>query len=152
MLKVHGTCVQVHEGGVLLTGPSGSGKSDLALRLIDGGALLVGDDLVAVSASEQTPERLIVRTAQDRLAGLLEVRGLGIMRVPAVESAVLDLVIQMVTADAVERLPGPEWMTMLGRSVACLRLAPFEASAAAKVRLAAATARAGALWWSPDWP
>src|ERR687898_3364772 len=73
---LHATCVELSGTGVVLLGASGCGKSDLALRLIDRGARLVADDLVTV---ERHGRRLIAR-APEAIAGLMEVRGLGIMR------------------------------------------------------------------------
>ena len=74
--QVHGTCIAIDGAGVLLRGPSGCGKSDLALRLIDGGAVLVADDRVSLEARAGD----LVASAPDALAGLLEVRGVGIER------------------------------------------------------------------------
>ncbi|HEV8027008.1 MAG TPA: HPr kinase/phosphatase C-terminal domain-containing protein [Stellaceae bacterium] len=132
MIRVHGTSVVLGGDGVLLRGPSGSGKSDLALRLIDQGARLVADD--------QTELRFIggaLRlSAPSTIAGQIEVRGVGILRVDSVKSAPLRLVVDLVANDAVERLPEPLTCEFLGCRVPRLRLAPFEASAAAKLRLA----------------
>ena len=132
MIRVHGTSVVLGGDGILLRGPSGSGKSDLALRLIDQGARLVADD--------QTELRLIggaLRiSAPATIAGRLEVRGVGILSVPSVKSAPLRLVVDLVAGDALERLPEPETCELLGCRVARLALAPFEASAAAKLRVA----------------
>ncbi len=139
MALLHGTCIEVRGTGVLVRGPSGSGKSDLALRLIDRGARLVADDQVEVTASG---DRLIA-AAPEALAGMLEVRGLGIVAVETVASARLDLVVDLVAAEQVERMPKDEPVTIEGIAVALLRLAPFQASAAAKVRLAVRDARAG---------
>jgi len=74
MLRIHGTCVALSGLGVLLRGPSGSGKSDLALRLIDGGAKLVADDQVELALD--AAGRVMAR-APATLSGLLEVRGIG---------------------------------------------------------------------------
>ena len=136
MEQVHATCVDIGGTGVLLRGPSGSGKSDLALRLIDGGARLVADD-----RAELTVEggRVVV-TAAPEIAGLFEVRGQGVRRLPCIERAVLGLVVDLVPAREVERLPEAARCEILGLTLALLRLAPFEASAAAKVRLAAGDA------------
>ena|SRR5919197_331819 len=131
-LLVHGTCVAVDGRGVLLRGPPGAGKSDLALRLIDGGALLVADDQTRIAADGDR----LVASAPPTIAGRIEVRGLGIVEAPGVASAPLGLVIDLVAAGEVERLPPPRTCTLLGRSLPCLALAPFEASAAAKVRIA----------------
>jgi serine kinase of HPr protein (carbohydrate metabolism regulator) len=132
MTLVHATCVVMDGAGVLLRGPPGSGKSDLALRLIDGGAALVADDQVSL-----TPEdgRLIARPP-DTIAGRMEVRGVGIETVAAVERATVALVIDLVPPDQVDRLPAPACCRLLGVSLPRFALAPFEASAPAKVRVA----------------
>jgi HPr kinase/phosphorylase len=133
---VQATCVVVDGLGVLLRGPSGSGKSELALQLIDGGARLVADDGVEL---RRQGERLFARlppTAPDSVRGRIEVRGLGILPAPSVAEAPLDLVIDLVAADAVERLPEPMTAELLGVALPLLRLSAQEPSAAAKVRLA----------------
>jgi len=133
MTQVHGTCVEVAGIGVLLRGAEGSGKSDLALRLIDGGARLVGDDRIDLRAGDGG----LWASAPAALAGQLEVRGMGIMTVPAVAAARLGLVCDLVSATPIERLPRRETVEIDGVSLARLSIAPFEVSAAAKVRLAA---------------
>ncbi len=132
MDTVHGTTVAIDGAGVLLRGPSGSGKSDLALRLIDGGAKLVADDRTALRRCDEG----LVASAPDAIAGRLEVRGLGVVRLPALERVALSLVVDLVEAAAIERLPEADVADLLGVAVPRLRLAPFEPSAAAKVRLA----------------
>jgi HPr kinase/phosphorylase len=132
MIRVHGTSVALGGDGILLRGPSGSGKSDLALRLIDGGARLVSDD--------QTELRIfgeeLRMSAPPSIAGRLEVRGVGILRVPSVTSAPLRLVVDLVPASVIERLPEPRCCEILGRSFRVLGLWSFEASAPAKLRAA----------------
>lgn len=132
MTLVHGTCVAIQGRGVLLRGPSGGGKSDLALRLIDGGALLVADDQTRLERHGQS----LIASPPETIAGMLEVRGLGLVRLPYLERVPLDLVIDLVTPSEVERLPEPNALELLGLAIRHLRLAPLEASAAAKVRLA----------------
>ncbi len=122
--------------GVLLRGTPGSGKSDLALRLIDAGAKLVADDAVEV---RREGSHLIARlppSAPDAVRGRIEVRGLGIMAVPSVAECRLDLVIDLVPADAVERVPEPATAELMRVELPLLRLNGWEPSAAAKVRLA----------------
>jgi HPr kinase/phosphorylase len=138
MIRVHATSVALGGDGILLRGPSGSGKSDLALRLIDEGARLVADDQTEI---ERAGDRLVMR-APATIAGQMEVRGLGIVRVPCAASAPLRLVVDLVAMEAVERLPEPLSCALLGLAVPLLRLAPFAASATAMLRLAL---RAGAL-------
>lgn len=131
---VHATCVACSGRAVLLCGPPGSGKSDLALRLIDGGALLVADDQVVLRAAGDE----IVASAPATIVGRMEVRGIGIVAVPHVAAAPVALVVDLEQAGAVARLPEPARRTFLGVSLPLIALAPFEASAAAKIRLALA--------------
>jgi serine kinase of HPr protein (carbohydrate metabolism regulator) len=135
VIDVHGTAVALGEVGVLLRGASGSGKSDLALRLIDGGARLVADDRTLL----RREGGLLLASAPPPIAGRLEVRGIGILAVPSVASCALRLVVDLVAPGAVERLPEPRTARLLGLDLPLISLAPFEASAAAKLRLAART-------------
>lgn len=135
MILVHGTTVALEGEGVLLRGPSGGGKSDLALRLIDGGARLVADDQTELTRKADG----VIAGSPASIAGRLEVRGVGILKVPAVPSALLRLVVDLVTPDRVERLPEPQFCEYLQCSLPLLAVAPFEASAPAKIRLALAS-------------
>jgi RNase adaptor protein for sRNA GlmZ degradation len=129
---IHATCVALDGRGVLLRGASGSGKSDLALRLIDEGALLVADDQTEIGEEQG---RLVAR-APATLAGRLEVRGLGIVNQPALVSAPLALLVDLVPPTAVERLPEERQERLCGRDLPAIALDPFAASAVAKIRLA----------------
>ena len=131
-MLVHGTCVELFGLAVLLRGPSGSGKSDLALRLIDGGARLIADDQVLLTAEAGR----IQATAPMRIAGRIEVRGVGIVQVATIEAAPVALVVDLVAPADVPRLPEPNECRLAGITLPSIALAPFEASAAAKVRLA----------------
>lgn len=136
-MQIHATCLTVEGCGVLLCGPPGSGKSDLALRLIDGGARLVADDRVDLSRSG---DRLMA-SAPEPLAGLLEVRGLGLLELDWLETCAVDLVIDLAPSAEVPRLPDPARRSFLDVEVTALALAPFEDSGPAKVRLAARATR-----------
>ena len=125
-----GTCVAVDGRGVLLRGPSGAGKSDLALRLIDGGAELVADDRVALVSGAGG----LTASAPPALRGLLEVRGLGIFRLPYRARVQVSLVADLVD-DLGERLPAPHRTSILGHSLPAIRLSGKASSAAARVRL-----------------
>ncbi len=140
-LLVHGTAVAIEGGAVLLRGPSGAGKSDLALRLIDAGARLVADDQALL---RRAGRRVLVRAAA-AIAGLIEVRGIGILRVDALDEAPLVLIADLVLSGDIERLPEQRTDTVLGLEIALIALAPFEASAAAKLRLARRALAAAAL-------
>jgi serine kinase of HPr protein (carbohydrate metabolism regulator) len=132
MMRVHATSIAVADAGVLLRGPSGSGKSDLAVRLIDAGARLVADDQTELRRDGGS----LRMSAPAALRGLIEVRGLGIVRVEAIASVPLRLVVDLVSEEAIERLPEPSFVTLAGLSFPRLALAPFAASAGAKLRLA----------------
>lgn len=141
-LLVHGTAVAIGGRAVLLRGPSGSGKSDLALRLIDTGAQLVADDQSRLWRDGE----IILVGAPAPIAGLIEARGIGILHLDAVAAARLCLIADLVPPDRVERLPEPSSETVLGIALPTLLIAPFEASAPAKLRLAlAATVDDGTL-------
>lgn len=129
---VHATCVAVDGRGVLITGASGTGKSDLALRLIDQGATLVADDRVALSLSGNR----LIATAPDPLRGRLEVRGMGIVTLDHLASIRLMLAIRLQPAAETERLPGAMQWGWQGRSLPLIAVDPALPSAVARVRLA----------------
>jgi serine kinase of HPr protein (carbohydrate metabolism regulator) len=131
---VHATAVAVEGAAVLLRGPPGAGKSDLALRLIDAGAGLVADDQVELRRSGNA----VLARAPAAIAGLIEVRGVGIIRMEPVGDAPLALLVDLVAPDAIERLPEGRSEDVLGLPIPAVALAPFEASAPAKLRLALA--------------
>jgi len=131
-ILVHATAIAIDGRAVLLRGPSGAGKSDLALRLIDGGARLVADDQAEL---RRAGERVLVR-APAAIAGLIEVRGVGILRVDALAEAALAMCVDLGLSAEVERLPETRCEDVLGLAVPSITLSAFEASAAAKLRLA----------------
>jgi HPr kinase/phosphorylase len=131
-LLVHATAIAIDGAAILLRGPPGAGKSDLALRLIDGGARLVADDQAEL---RRLDHQILVR-APASIAGLIEVRGIGIIRVDAVEEAPLALLVDLVPSSEVERFPESRFEKVLGLTIPLIALAAFEASAAAKLRLA----------------
>jgi serine kinase of HPr protein (carbohydrate metabolism regulator) len=139
MVRVRGTCICIDGHAVLLRGASGSGKSDLALRLIDGGGELVADDYTDV---EQGAGGLVAM-APASIRGLLEVRGFGVIKVDACSSAMLVAVIDLVPLSDVDRMPEPQRVQILEALLPCFRLFAFESSAAAKVRLAVRLATGG---------
>lgn len=133
-MLIHGTAVAIAGRAVLLTGPSGSGKSDLALRLISDGAALIADDAVIIAYVTNT---LIVRRP-DVGAERLTVRGVGMIAATrSSESAPFALAIRLVATPLDDLEPqlgaaGP-WHSVFIPEIA---LYPFEASASAKVMLA----------------
>lgn len=132
MLLLHASCVNLKDGAVILRGASGAGKSDLALRLVDDGADLVADDQVAL---EQRDGRLMARAPQS-LAGLIEIRGLGILRLPHATEVPVALIVDLDPNAAPERLPERSVETLLAITLPHITLDPFQASAPARVRAA----------------
>jgi HPr kinase/phosphorylase len=128
---VHGTAVEIGGWAVLLTGKSGSGKSDLALRLLDRGATLVGDDYVDLRETTNMP---CIRPAE-KLAGKLEIAGLGIFERSYRPESPLRLIIEL--GEEGERHP-VSWplRDLQGWSVPLLRMDGFATSAPIKVELA----------------
>jgi HPr kinase/phosphorylase len=126
-MQIHGSCAARDGMGVVLLGAPGAGKSDLLLRLLDGGFALVADDRVEI-------EHGIARAPQ-ALAGLLEVRGLGILRLPFVAEARLALAVELTPHPPIgERLPEPRRHPTL--DLPLVTIDPRAASAAARVGLA----------------
>ena len=133
--NVHASCVVWKRKGILILGRPGSGKSDLALRLImEHGARLVADDRVNLSAQKGK----IKAAAPTILDGLLEVRGVGIIRLPSA-AADLHLAVRLAESrEQIERLPQWGCYEFGGVKLPQIDLWPFEASAPSKI-LAALT-------------
>jgi HPr kinase/phosphorylase len=130
---MHATCVSFGDIGILLRGPSGAGKSDLALRLIEAGATLVADDQVRLTVDSG----VLYASPPDELAGLLELRGVGPVRLPYVSGVSIRLVADLVRSGVSERLPVEDWEICSAVRVRRVEIAPFEQTAVAKLRIAA---------------
>lgn len=129
MTRVHASCIAIGGRAVLIEGPSGSGKSDLALRLIDRGAGLISDDYTELTV---TDGRLIA-SAPAAIAGQIEVRGIGIVALPAAPPAPVAL---LVRAGEPERMPEAATCAMAGVDVPMILLSLLEPAAPLKVELA----------------
>lgn len=128
---IHATSVALGGRAVVIIGPSGSGKSDLALRLIDRGFSLVSDDQTIL---RRDGERLTA-CAPATIAGKLEVRGLGIVELEPAGEQQVALLVELTSA--IERLPDPSReRVLLGIAVPLVGIDAMSASAAAKVVLA----------------
>jgi serine kinase of HPr protein (carbohydrate metabolism regulator) len=127
---LHASTVAIDGQAILITGVSGSGKSDLALRLIDRGATLVSDDYTLLTRAGTELRASSPATTK----GKLEVRGIGIVDCEALDSAPAALIVRI---DAVPlRMPEDDLQNVIGVEVPVIALAPFEASAPIKVELA----------------
>lgn len=126
----HATCVAWLGRGVMLCGPSGSGKSDLALRLMEAGAELVADDQTLI---ERRGNALHARAPA--LPGHIELRGQGIFTVACREETILGLVVHLGPAAKAERLPEPRHDTILGVALPAFALDPGLSSAVARLRI-----------------
>lgn len=129
---VHASCIAIGTQGVLLLGDSGAGKSDLALRLIHEGARLVADDRTVLTIKQKK----LHAAAPTTIAGMIEVRGLGIIALPA-RPASLALAVQLGREGP--RLPGEDrWMPALkgAPDLPLLQLDGRHASDTAKIGMA----------------
>lgn len=127
-----------HGVAVVLRGPSGSGKSDLALRLIARyRATLIADDQVMLRA----PAQHVLCEAPAALAGLIEVRGLGLLKLETHTGVPLALVVDLVARDEVPRLPPEESVTLCNIAVPRLKLHAFDDSTLDKIIAALAVVK-----------
>ncbi len=136
MTQIHATAIAIDEQGILLRGPSGSGKSDLALRLIEQGAQLISDDRVELLKKGNE----LLAFAPQPIEGLLEVRHLGIIKLQHFGATPIKLVIDLTSPEELERMPKEVSAEIDGIDIPLVRLSPFEHSAPAKVSLALAIA------------
>lgn len=125
----HGTAVLYGGAGVLLRAPSGGGKSDLAYRLILLGGRLIGDDYVWLRAESGQ----LYAIAPDTIRGRIELRGVGILSVPATPVAVISALIDLAPDSVIERMPEDRFETIAGLALPLYAVDPFLAASAAKV-------------------
>ena len=128
---LHASTVALDGRAVMISGPSGSGKSDLALRLLDRGFVLVSDDQTIV---RRVGDRLIA-SAPPNIAGKLEIRGVGIVDMETVEDMPVALLVEL-TSD-IQRLPDDSReRPVLGIALPLISVDAMTASAPSKVALA----------------
>ncbi len=127
--NIYATCVSFNSKGILLLGASGSGKSDIALRLIfSHNCTLIADDRVdLLQANGQ-----ILASPPQSLQGLLEVRGLGIVNYPFIASIPVKVVVQL-TSEVIERMPKPEFWDFENIKIPLFKLNPSEVSCCEKI-------------------
>jgi serine kinase of HPr protein (carbohydrate metabolism regulator) len=134
MTNIHATCVTLNNKGILLLGKSGSGKSDLALRLIEQtGATLVSDDRTELCIKNNKITAYYI----DELKGMLEVRGVGIIKKKYQTETVVLLAVELVDElKKIERLPKKEYWEFNKIKIQKIKIYPFESSAPFKVKAA----------------
>jgi len=127
MKNIHATCISFKRKGVLIIGKSGSGKSDLALRMImQKGAKLVSDDRTDISKGFAFPPK--------NIEGLLEIRGIGIKRFPFLKKQKIHLIVELAqNIKEIERMPEPDFYEIEGVKLPKIKLYPFEQSALDKL-------------------
>ena len=148
-LRLHASCAVLHGRAVLLRGPSGAGKSDLLLRLlVEAGAGLVADDQVLLRCEEAG----VIARSPETLGGVLEVRGVGLVRLPPAGPAAVGLLADLTPRP--QRQPDPAVETLLGCPLPRVEVDPGAASAVAKLQLALGTLSAAILPadWHPTAP
>ena len=128
--RLHATSVAIEDNGVAIFGDPGSGKSDLALRLIDSGATLISDDITVFSKLEKNISLFGIENTK----GLLEVREVGIITVPYVEGIKLKLVVRL-TDKVIERIPKKNQINLLGLKFPKLEINGKNSSSVAKVKV-----------------
>ena len=129
--NLHASTVALDGRAVIIVGPSGSGKSDLTLRLLDRGFVLVSDDRTIVRKAGEK----VIATAPDTIRGKLEIRGVGIVDIPSINDVPVALVVEL-TSD-ITRLPdNARERIILGAGIPLISVDAMTASAASKVALA----------------
>ncbi|MEI7669275.1 MAG: HPr kinase/phosphatase C-terminal domain-containing protein [Pseudomonadota bacterium] len=132
-VSLHASCVSVKGTAVLLIGEASTGKSDLALRMIDRGAELVSDDQVVLSSDGEK----LTASSPDNIKGLIEIRGIGIFRLPY-QVAEVGLVVKLSERAMIERLPYPESFESMGIKVPQILVSSFDATAPIKIEMSIA--------------
>jgi serine kinase of HPr protein (carbohydrate metabolism regulator) len=135
-LRVDGVAVAIGENALLLRGPVGSGRSDLALRLVDEGALLISDEQVELQRAGDALLAGRPSAMPAHLVGRLEARGLGIVPLPhATRPLPLRWIADLMPQGEIERMPIEEQAAYLGVCVPVVRIDPAAPSATARLRL-----------------
>lgn len=143
--NLHATTIALGDHGVAILGPPGAGKSDLALRLIDRGAVLVSDDQTLLEVRDGQ----VIAGPPDSIAGKLEVRGIGIVELPFRAGVPLRLLVELRPQQEIERLPEDERRVLCGVPLRLVALDPNFVSAPEKLRLAL-RAEAALIMRAPD--
>ena len=128
--QIHATAVEISGVAILLRGPSRSGKSDLALRLLQEGAKLISDDRVELTSINGQ----LFAGSPSNITGFLEVRGIGLLKVGSTGTKPVRLLVDLHLESEIERIPDPEVDVLLGHKIKIIKIDPFSVSATAKIR------------------
>jgi len=131
MEQVYATAVAYRGFGILIRGPSGSGKSDLALRLIDDGANLIADDQVIIKSVRK--EHYL--SSPDSISGLIEVRGFGVIKIESVRDVRLRLIVDLDPSCKTERSPIMKEELIKNIIVPVINMKAFDSSVLVRIRL-----------------
>jgi serine kinase of HPr protein (carbohydrate metabolism regulator) len=129
---IHSTAVSLNGDGILIKGPSGSGKTDLALRLIESGGKLISDDQVII---KRKAERLFLSSTKE-LNGLMQLSGIGIVKVDCVQNIPLELVVKLQPCNFLDPFPIKREEFIKDFSIPALNLYSFAVSATSKIKIA----------------
>ena len=129
---IHSTAVSLNGDGILIKGPSGSGKTDLALRLIESGGKLISDDQVII---KKKAERLFLSSPKE-LNGLMQLSGIGIVKVDYVQNIPLELVVKLQPFNVLDPFPIDREEFIKDFSIPALNLYSFAVSATSKIKIA----------------
>ena len=132
-VQIHASCVALSGAAVLLRGAPGAGKSDLALRLVDGGGMLVADDLCEIRRKGGRLLADLPAAVEPRFRGRIELRGIGFLTLPYAGATPLSLVADLSSVAGDGDCLGKA--VYLGVALPLVVLDPFHASAAARLRL-----------------
>ena len=127
----HASCVEIDGKGIVIFGPSGSGKSDLALRLIDAGGKLVSDDCVEITNEGD----ILYAFPSPNIEGMIEVRGVGIIKLSYLKISTLSLALTHVSNEKIERLPKQKKFCIDEATIPLYNFNAFSVSAIAKIKL-----------------
>jgi serine kinase of HPr protein (carbohydrate metabolism regulator) len=147
-VQIHASCIALSGAGVLLRGRPGAGKSDLALRLVDGGGVLVADDLCEIRRAGSRLFADLPAAVDPTFRGRIALRGIGFLTLSYAGPTPLSLVADLEPGAPAEVGQSGREVVYLGIALPLIVLDPFQASAAAKLRLLAKVG-AGAIMRAP---
>ena len=127
----HASCVEIEGKGIVIFGPSGSGKSDLAIRLIDAGGKLVSDDYVTIT----NEGNVLYAYPAPNIEGMIEMRGVGLIKLSYLKISTLVLALNLVTDKDIERLPEKNTFRINKAIIPLYNFNAFSVSAIAKIKL-----------------